>query len=180
MAVLIAEHLEDDRLLLQAYCKESALEMAFASDGHDRQSGGGCGPGSRGELRCSLGKTHFEGGSLSAIKQPQTEPAAAESTVLIQIPEGMEEMARGYLTSREKEVSVFRGLMDQSDLDGIRKLAHNLKGTGTSYGFPDITRLGAAIERAAKASDKPEASREIAALFSYIENASRQLGLHAK
>jgi hypothetical protein len=51
----------------------------------------------------------------------------------------------------------------------------NHKGTGTSYGFPDITRLGAAAERAAKESDKPEVSRQMADLFACVEAASRQL-----
>jgi len=100
---------------------------------------------------------------------------AAESTVLVQIPEGMEQLARNYLAARRKEAPVFQDFLEHSNFDGIRRLAHNLKGTGTSYGFPDITRLGAAAERAAKESDKPEVSRQMADLFACVEAASRQL-----
>jgi len=115
---------------------------------------------------------------LSALDQWQPIPAdaaAAKSTVVIQIPEGMEQLARHYLAARRKEAPVFQDFLEHSDFDSIRRLAHNLKGTGISYGFPDITRLGAAAERAAKESDKPGVSKQMADLFAYVEAASRQL-----
>lgn len=43
--------------------------------------------------------------------------------------------------------------LDRAVADGdaakARLLGHRMKGTGTSYGFPNITELGAAIEHAA-------------------------------
>jgi CheY-like chemotaxis protein len=107
---------------------------------------------------------------LSALDQWQP-----KSAVVIQIPEGMEQLARNYLAARRKEAPVFQEFLEHSDFDSIRRLAHNLKGTGTSYGFPDITRLGAAAERAAKESDKPEVSKQMADLFAYVEAASHRL-----
>ena len=131
--------------------------------------------GSDAHLAKPISKNAF----LNALGHWQTRPAkataTAESTVLIQIPEGMEQLARNYLAARRKEAPVFQDFLEHSDFDGIRRLAHNLKGTGTSYGFPDITRLGAAAERAAKESDKPEVSKQIADLFAYVEAASSQL-----
>jgi CheY-like chemotaxis protein len=228
--ILIAEHLEADRFLFQAYCEATEFQATFTSDGQQAvaiwQSGSfeiavidvrlpvidGLSvikeirriEKERGTERVPIlallttnsdadvvraqeagcdaqfARPILKKAFLGALEQLRAGPAAAKSGVLIQIPQGLEELAHRYITSREMEIPVLQGLMEQSDFDGIRKLAHNLKGTGTSYGFPDITRLGTAIEHAAKASDKPEASREMAELFSYIESASRQLGLYTQ
>jgi HPt (histidine-containing phosphotransfer) domain-containing protein len=35
----------------------------------------------------------------------------------------------------------------------IQAIGHNCKGIGTSYGFPEISQIGAAIENAAQALD---------------------------
>jgi HPt (histidine-containing phosphotransfer) domain-containing protein len=193
MRVLVAEHLEDDCFLLRAYCKGTALAVireirrveqergakripilalitkALAADVARAQEAG-CDA----HLVKPVSKSVF----LSALNQWQPIPAdaaAAKSTVVIQIPEGMEQLARNYLAARRKEAPVFEDFLEHSDFDSIRRLAHNLKGTGASYGFPDITRLGAAAERAAKESDKPEVSKQMADLFAYVESASRQL-----
>ena len=40
-------------------------------------------------------------------------------------------------------------LLDSCDFEQIRSLAHNIKGTGGSYGFPELTQLAAALENSA-------------------------------
>lgn len=42
---------------------------------------------------------------------------------------------------------------DGGDGETARQLGHKMKGTGSSYGFPYLTELGAAIEQAAVAGD---------------------------
>jgi HPt (histidine-containing phosphotransfer) domain-containing protein len=54
-------------------------------------------------------------------------------------------------------------------------LAHNWKGTGTSFGFPEITRLGTDLELAANELNHDSVSRQIADLATYISAAGRQL-----
>ena len=39
-----------------------------------------------------------------------------------------------------------RRALQQRDFEHLRTAAHNLKGTGESYGFPDVTRIGALLE----------------------------------
>ncbi len=46
--------------------------------------------------------------------------------------------------------------LDNADFDALRILSHRLKGSGTSYGFPEITQSAAACEAAIK-SGKPVA-----------------------
>ena len=60
--------------------------------------------------------------------------------------------------------------MEQSlssrDFDRVRVLGHNLKGSGSAYGFPMLTEWGQGIEEAAKERN-PE---HIASLFSHIRD----------
>ena len=41
-------------------------------------------------------------------------------------------------------------LLAASDFKSLAVLGHNLKGSGVSYGFSDLTRIGAALEQSAK------------------------------
>lgn len=99
----------------------------------------------------------------------------SDAPVVIEIPEGMEQPARTYVMKRYKELSGFQNLLDQSAYEEIRIMSHNWKGTGTPFGFPEITRLGAAIERAAKERDLPDVVQHAVALFRYVQSAIQQL-----
>ncbi len=44
------------------------------------------------------------------------------------------------------------------DAETVRLAGHKMKGTGSSYGFPYLTEIGAAIERAAVAGDLDDAA----------------------
>ena len=43
--------------------------------------------------------------------------------------------------------------LDQGDLDQVRRQGHKLKGSAGSYGFPELARAAAALERAADAGN---------------------------
>jgi CheY-like chemotaxis protein len=112
----------------------------------------------------------------SAPAVPEPALAAPEAPLVhIEIPEGFEQLSPRYLASRQKELPLLRELLDRSDFDTLRRLSHNMKGTGTSYGFPDISRLGAALEQAAKAGNESDFAQQITKLAAYIEAANVQL-----
>jgi len=58
------------------------------------------------------------------------------------------------------------------DFEQIRTLAHNLKGTGASYGFERLTELGAALETSAKQGDALEVQRQLERLQQYLGRVS--------
>jgi len=66
-----------------------------------------------------------------------------------------------YLESRNKDARVLAHLHARGDFAAIRDIAHNLKGTGESYGFPQITALGGAMQAAADSSDADAVGRQI-------------------
>ena len=68
------------------------------------------------------------------------------------------------------------GLAAGGNLDEIRKLGHNMKGSGTAYGFSEITRLGAAIETAAKDANAAAAAGCAKSLLGYLRQVRWEAG----
>lgn len=60
-------------------------------------------------------------------------------------------------------------LLKAGDFERIRSLAHNIKGTGGSYGFPELTHLAAALENSATTLDAHALKEAISKLTSYLE-----------
>jgi CheY-like chemotaxis protein len=60
-----------------------------------------------------------------------------------------------FLANRRADVRRVRSHLRAGRYDDIRRIGHSMKGTGTPYGFPDLTRLGGAIELAAMSGDTP-------------------------
>ncbi|HXP89146.1 MAG TPA: PAS domain S-box protein [Bryobacteraceae bacterium] len=58
-----------------------------------------------------------------------------------------------FLANRGLDLTKMRDALAARDFATIQSIGHNCKGTGSGYGFPDITSLGSAIETAAKALD---------------------------
>jgi CheY-like chemotaxis protein len=86
---------------------------------------------------------------------PPAQPAA---------PSGIEALRPRFLANRKTEIGKLREALALRDFSAIRTIGHNCKGIGTGYGFPEISKLGAAIETAARACD-PEATAESLAEF---------------
>lgn len=57
------------------------------------------------------------------------------------------------LDLRRREGARLLAAAAQGDLETARLLGHRMKGTGSSYGLPEITRLGRDIEAAALAGE---------------------------
>jgi CheY-like chemotaxis protein/HPt (histidine-containing phosphotransfer) domain-containing protein len=65
----------------------------------------------------------------------------------------LQDLIPGYLDKRRKDVPKLIEALDSGDFDTVRRLGHNLKGTGAGYGFSALTDMGAAIEEGAKANN---------------------------
>ena len=91
-------------------------------------------------------------------------------TNVVQVEEGMEDVVPGYLAKRRAEVPFYQGALGRSDFDSIRKYAHKMKGTGSGYGFPMLTEVGAAMEKAAMESDAGQLRECIDQLALYLES----------
>ena len=66
----------------------------------------------------------------------------------------LRELIPGFLENRAKDAVRMEEALERRDYEFLKRLGHSMKGVGGGYGFDEITRLGAEIERAAAASDE--------------------------
>ena len=90
------------------------------------------------------------------------------AAIVIKMPPGLEEIGPEYLANRRAELPGMMELLQRSDFKRLAVLGHDLKGTGASYGFPDLTRLGSAIEHSAHEADMGALGVQLAELGEYL------------
>jgi PAS domain S-box-containing protein len=88
--------------------------------------------------------------------------------ILVKVRALLADMVPGYLDSRRKEIATIREALGRNEFEAIRVLGHNMKGTGSSYGFPPITEFGRRIEEAAKDGVREEIQKQVAELADYL------------
>ncbi len=96
-----------------------------------------------------------------------------ESTPVLVDPD-IADLIPTYLANVRKNVAEIGDLVARGEGDEVRKLGHNLKGTGTTYGFTEISRFGATIESRAREGDVASAGDAALALGTYLEGLNWQ------
>jgi PAS domain S-box-containing protein len=66
-----------------------------------------------------------------------------------------------YLANRWLDLAKLRDALTTRDFSAIQNIGHDCKGTGTGYGFPNISKIGSAIETAAKVMDADKLKESI-------------------
>jgi len=84
-------------------------------------------------------------------------------------PDGIAGMISGYLASVRSGMDEILAGIDANDCTVARRLGHDFSGSGEGYGFPEITRTGAALELAAMASNEDEIRSQIRGLATYLD-----------
>ena len=96
-------------------------------------------------------------------------PAVQEPPIRIEISPGLESIVPGYLEDRKQEHPAMVRLLTDSDFGGLAVLAHRMKGSGDSYGFPELTRMGAALEHSAEIQNAGAIRVELTELSNYLD-----------
>jgi CheY-like chemotaxis protein len=108
-----------------------------------------------------------EGIALAAI------PAA---DVQVEVEPFMADLVPAYVTEKRRQVRHLKRLVHASDLSQLRRVAHDLKGTGTAYGIPEVTRLGSALESAGQQGDAAAAAALVDELDELLARVQQKLG----
>jgi len=85
-----------------------------------------------------------------------------------------------FFANRRNDVRVIRESLARNDAKTIATLAHNMRGTGASYGFPEISALGDELEAAGKRGDPPAMERLAGELDALLDRLERQYAPRAK
>jgi signal transduction histidine kinase/DNA-binding response OmpR family regulator len=105
--------------------------------------------------------------TLSAYRKKAVSATVRMSDV-VEPPEGLEEIAPSYLASRKGQIPILLNFLADSNFEEIRKIAHDLKGTGTSFGFPELTKFGEQLQRSAIDASAVEVGRQLLELRDYL------------
>src|SRR5687768_6147082 len=74
-------------------------------------------------------------------------------TTIVRLDADLVNLARAYLSKRAKEPDVIGTALHQRDFETIQRIGHNLHGSGQMFGFGELTRIGAELQRAVVARD---------------------------
>jgi HPt (histidine-containing phosphotransfer) domain-containing protein len=85
----------------------------------------------------------------------------------------LEDLIPAYLENRRNDLRVMTRALADGDWPAIAELGHKIKGSGTSYGFPEISDLGRELERAAGAEELEAVRAALAGLAARVQEASR-------
>lgn len=91
----------------------------------------------------------------------------SKSTLLARVPV--------YIARRRADLGVIHSALALGDFARIESVGHNLKGTGSSYGFPKITEIGGLLESAARTGSRGEIGARLEDLNTYLQSLDRQI-----
>jgi HPt (histidine-containing phosphotransfer) domain-containing protein len=94
----------------------------------------------------------------------------ATSRHSVRVSGELRELIPRFLANRRSEISRLREAAAKGDFEEARRIGHILKGAGGGYGFDEITRMGAEIEkRAARGEDVRGQVEELAEYLEFVE-----------
>jgi PAS domain S-box-containing protein len=87
------------------------------------------------------------------------------------VPPEVQELVPGYLRRKRMDLDRLWTAIDAGDYGTISRLGHQLKASGTSYGFDAFSEIGSAIERAGRGHDLAETRRQVDLLAGSVSDA---------
>jgi len=96
--------------------------------------------------------------------------AARTDAIIVRVNRIIADLVPGYLDARRNEIAEIRRRIESRDLEALRVIGHQLKGSGEGYGFREITLFGAQIEDAARGGDLRTISEAANRLDQYVRS----------
>ena len=90
-------------------------------------------------------------------------------------PIGIEQLTLIFLERTKETLRSLREPLEQQNLDEIKDHGHKLKGSGGSFGFDEISQIGADLERAAGQKDIETVKKKIEELSVFLEGVNPSL-----
>ncbi|MBF0329132.1 MAG: Hpt domain-containing protein [Nitrospirae bacterium] len=89
--------------------------------------------------------------------------------IIVKVDPDIADLVPGYIDNRHRDIGLLSEALAKNDYDGLRKIGHDLKGSGSGYGFDKITEMGRTLESAAKSGDGTEIKKLIDELTDYLD-----------
>ncbi|MEO8484458.1 MAG: response regulator [Acidobacteriota bacterium] len=108
----------------------------------------------------------------AAMQLDGATPAPGTPPAPDQIGERVAAMAPAFLERHRHSYQSLVVALKTQDYDLLRRYGHNLKGTGRSYGYPELSDVARALETAAEVKDPQSCRTQIAALDHALRTAT--------
>ena len=89
-------------------------------------------------------------------------------TIRVRVDADLEELMPRFMENRREDITAIESALAAGDFETIESLAHGLKGSGGGYGFDEITRIGIALESAAKVRRRGDIQKSLDHLARYL------------
>ncbi|HJT32768.1 MAG TPA: response regulator [Pirellulales bacterium] len=116
-----------------------------------------------------IGRLLASGDAAPATQAPSVRHAYAEDA---DDAAAFGAIARDFLASLDEVLDRAGQAQSAGDLGTLAEIGHSLKGSGGTFGFPELTALGARLEEAALAADSSAIAAAIGGLTGFIERAT--------
>lgn len=123
-----------------------------------------------------LGKPISKAALLAALEQHALPSAGAVDDVLANVDPDLLDLIPGYIQNRFRDVATCRGHLELHRFEEVRVLAHGMAGSGGAYGFDEITRIGRAMEGAARSRDALTCTSLLGELEVYVQRIHEACG----
>ncbi len=94
-----------------------------------------------------------------------------DEKLIVQVPSDLADLIPFFLETRQQDVSGLIKGLQVNDFESLRTIGHGMHGTGGSFGFHQISVIGAIIEDAAAVGDAQTVKDQLVALQSYLSRA---------
>jgi HPt (histidine-containing phosphotransfer) domain-containing protein len=89
--------------------------------------------------------------------------------IRVSIDPDLQDLIPGFLQNRRHDVQTLQKALAVEDFETIRMLGHRMRGDGGGYGFPMISDIGHALEKAALEKNAQDATACVQALITYLD-----------
>ena len=81
----------------------------------------------------------------------------------------MKELIENFLKNRCQDILQIHQAVETKDFETVRTLGHSMKGSGSGYGFDQVTIIGAHLEEYAKIRNAEDIHKSVDELQSYLD-----------
>lgn len=74
----------------------------------------------------------------------------------------------GYLEHRIRDIGLIKEALETGDFEAIRVAGHQMRGSGSGYGFDAITEIGLLLEEGGRGTDRGKVAAALERLVDYI------------
>lgn len=94
-----------------------------------------------------------------------------DEKLIVQVPSDLADLIPFFLETRQQDINGLIKGLQVNDFGSLRTIGHGMRGTGGSFGFHQISAMGAIIEEAAAVGDAQTVREQLVALQSYLSRA---------